>query len=125
MRVTSRFVAAIAVAAAIASPPILDANGPGAWTPEFAFKVKRVSLVRPLLKVTREETEAYCAAAGIEPIDDESNRSMEYSPPSAKSSARTNAMDESRRRADASGRTFLYRIWRNVRGRFMASMAPR
>ena len=48
MRMTSRLVSAIAIAAAaIAFQPILRANGPGAWTPEFAFKVKRVSLVRP------------------------------------------------------------------------------
>ena len=37
-----------------------------------------VRLVRPLLRMTREETEAYCAAAGIEPIDDESNHSTDY-----------------------------------------------
>ena len=46
---TSRFVAAIAIAMATALTPVttLRANGPEAWSPEFAFKVKRVSLVRP------------------------------------------------------------------------------
>jgi dipeptidyl aminopeptidase/acylaminoacyl peptidase len=47
MRVTLRLVAAIAIATAIAPLTTLRANGPEAWTPEFAFKVKRVSLVRP------------------------------------------------------------------------------
>jgi dipeptidyl aminopeptidase/acylaminoacyl peptidase len=47
MRVTFRFIAAIAIAIAIGPHATLRANGPEAWTPEFAFKVKRVSLVRP------------------------------------------------------------------------------
>ncbi len=46
-----------------------DAPWPTGGTPK---------LVRPLLKVTREETEAYCAAFGIQPIDDESNRSTDF-----------------------------------------------
>jgi dipeptidyl aminopeptidase/acylaminoacyl peptidase len=48
MRVTSRFVAAIALAVVGIGPQAtLRANGPEAWTPDFAFKVKRVTLVRP------------------------------------------------------------------------------
>ncbi len=35
-------------------------------------------LLRPLLHLSREETEAYCAAAGIEPIEDASNTSPRY-----------------------------------------------
>jgi len=44
---TSRFAIAIAIATAIAPVTALRANGPEAWSPEFAFKVKRVTLVRP------------------------------------------------------------------------------
>ena len=47
MRMTSRLVFAIAIVSAIGPVTALRANGPEAWTPEFAFKVKRVSLVRP------------------------------------------------------------------------------
>ena len=49
MRVYSRVVATltIAIALTIGSHPTLRANDVGAWTPEFAFKVKRVSFVRP------------------------------------------------------------------------------
>ena len=44
-----RFLGAISLAilTALGSGPSLRANGPEAWTPEFAFKVKRVSSVRP------------------------------------------------------------------------------
>ncbi len=37
-----------------------------------------LTLVRPLLEVTREETIAYCREAGLEPIEDPSNRSPAY-----------------------------------------------
>ena len=37
-----------------------------------------LALVRPLLEVTREETLAYCREAGLEPIEDPSNRSLAY-----------------------------------------------
>jgi tRNA(Ile)-lysidine synthase len=37
-----------------------------------------LSVVRPLLSLSRAETVAYCAAAGIEPLEDESNRSPTY-----------------------------------------------
>jgi dipeptidyl aminopeptidase/acylaminoacyl peptidase len=47
MRMISRFVATIAIATAIAPRTTLRANDVGAWTPEFAFKVKRVTQVRP------------------------------------------------------------------------------
>src|SRR6185436_6598005 len=47
MRITSRLVVSIAIATAIAPVTALRANGPEAWTPEFAFKVKRVTQVRP------------------------------------------------------------------------------
>jgi len=49
MRVSSRVVAtlAIAIAITIGSHATIRANDVGAWTPEFAFKVKRVSQVRP------------------------------------------------------------------------------
>jgi dipeptidyl aminopeptidase/acylaminoacyl peptidase len=47
MRMTSRLVIAIAIASAIAPATALRANGPEAWTPDFAFKVKRVNQVRP------------------------------------------------------------------------------
>jgi len=39
---------------------------------------ERLSLLRPLLQVTRDETRAYCAAAGVEPLEDESNASQRY-----------------------------------------------
>jgi tRNA(Ile)-lysidine synthase len=35
-------------------------------------------LVRPLLRVTRLETQAYCAAADVEPLADETNASSEF-----------------------------------------------
>ncbi len=38
----------------------------------------RAGVVRPLLEVTRAETEAYCAAHGLAPREDESNRSPRY-----------------------------------------------
>jgi len=37
-----------------------------------------VAVVRPLLTLTRAETEAYCRAAGFEPLEDESNRSPAF-----------------------------------------------
>ena len=37
-----------------------------------------LSLVRPLLALRREDTEAYCRAAGITPLEDESNRSAAF-----------------------------------------------
>jgi tRNA(Ile)-lysidine synthase len=37
-----------------------------------------VKLVRPLLRVTHDETQAYCRAAGVEPIADETNFSPEF-----------------------------------------------
>ncbi len=37
-----------------------------------------VAVVRPLLTLTRAETEAYCRAAGVQPLDDESNRSAAF-----------------------------------------------
>ena len=37
-----------------------------------------LALVRPLLEVTREETQAYCCEAGLEPLEDPSNRSLVY-----------------------------------------------
>ncbi len=37
-----------------------------------------LTLLRPLLHLSREQTAAYCAAAGIEPIDDASNLSRRY-----------------------------------------------
>ncbi len=37
-----------------------------------------ISLLRPMLHLSREGTAAYCAAAGIEPIDDASNVSRRY-----------------------------------------------
>ncbi|HET6897921.1 MAG TPA: S9 family peptidase, partial [Vicinamibacteria bacterium] len=46
MRVTLHLVAAIAIATAV-TPITTPANGPEAWSPDFAFKVKRVTLVRP------------------------------------------------------------------------------
>ena len=36
----------------------------------------QVALLRPLLEVSRSETEAYCRALGLEPRQDESNRSL-------------------------------------------------
>ena len=39
---------------------------------------KGLTLLRPLLHLSREETLAYCAAAGVEPIEDESNTSQRY-----------------------------------------------
>lgn len=39
---------------------------------------RRDGVIRPLLEVSRAETEAYCAALGLEPRDDESNRSATY-----------------------------------------------
>jgi len=47
MRVTSRIVAAFAIAIAIGPLATTSANDVGRWTPEFAFKVKRVTQVRP------------------------------------------------------------------------------
>jgi dipeptidyl aminopeptidase/acylaminoacyl peptidase len=47
MRVTSRFVAAFAIAVALGPRATTSANDVGRWTPEFAFKVKRVTQVRP------------------------------------------------------------------------------
>ncbi len=37
-----------------------------------------LTLVRPMLALTREETEAYCRSAGVQPIEDASNRSKAY-----------------------------------------------
>jgi tRNA(Ile)-lysidine synthase len=37
-----------------------------------------LSLVRPLLEATREETHAYCRQAGREPLQDATNRSLAY-----------------------------------------------
>ncbi|HLF79851.1 MAG TPA: tRNA lysidine(34) synthetase TilS [Dehalococcoidia bacterium] len=49
---------------------------PSSWrsTPDGA----RFRLVRPLLTVTHADTIAYCAARGIEPLEDESNASTAY-----------------------------------------------
>ncbi len=38
----------------------------------------RVALLRPLLDATREETAAYCRWKGLTPIDDATNRSLEF-----------------------------------------------
>ena len=37
-----------------------------------------LTLLRPLFHLTREDTLAYCKAAQVEPVDDESNASMRY-----------------------------------------------
>jgi tRNA(Ile)-lysidine synthase len=37
-----------------------------------------LTLIRPLLRLSRSETEAYCKAAGIEPLQDESNGSLAF-----------------------------------------------
>src|SRR5713226_5033280 len=47
MRTSLRILACLALALALAPPARVRANDVGAWTPEFAFKVKRVSQVRP------------------------------------------------------------------------------
>jgi tRNA(Ile)-lysidine synthase len=39
---------------------------------------QRVALVRPLLKVTREETRSYCLWKGVTPRDDSSNLSLQF-----------------------------------------------
>ncbi len=38
----------------------------------------RSSLIRPLLRLSRDDTLAYCAAAGIAPLQDETNASPDY-----------------------------------------------
>ena len=38
----------------------------------------KVALVRPLLEVTRDETEAYCRHRGVSPREDYTNRSMQF-----------------------------------------------
>ncbi|HEU0093635.1 MAG TPA: hypothetical protein VFS78_16105, partial [Vicinamibacteria bacterium] len=47
MRTSLRILACLALALGLAPPARVRANDVGAWTPEFAFKVKRVSQVRP------------------------------------------------------------------------------
>ena len=37
-----------------------------------------LTLLRPLLRLSRQETEAYCASAGISPVEDASNASPRY-----------------------------------------------
>ena len=37
-----------------------------------------LTLVRPLLRLSRRDTEAYCLAAGVRPVEDVSNRSAAY-----------------------------------------------
>jgi tRNA(Ile)-lysidine synthase len=57
-------------------------DGLGAMSPHAAWPLpghEDLALVRPLLPLTRAETRAYCAAAGIEPLDDETNASPDYS----------------------------------------------
>ncbi len=39
---------------------------------------KSLKLIRPLLDVSRQETQAYCEALGLSPISDSSNRSLSY-----------------------------------------------
>jgi tRNA(Ile)-lysidine synthetase-like protein len=56
-------------------------DGLGAMSPHAAWPLpghEGLALVRPLLPLTRAETRAYCAAAGIEPLDDETNISPDY-----------------------------------------------
>jgi tRNA(Ile)-lysidine synthase len=38
----------------------------------------QLALVRPLLRLTREDTTSYCRACGLEPVEDESNRSHDF-----------------------------------------------
>ena len=47
MRVSLRAILCFAAAVAIAPRARVRANDVGAWTPDFAFKVKRVTQVRP------------------------------------------------------------------------------
>ena len=47
-----------------------------AGLPAMAERERR--LVRPLLRVWREATLAYCAALGLEPLDDPSNRDPRF-----------------------------------------------
>ena len=42
------------------------------------MRPKRGAVVRPLLEVSHEETSAHCAALGLRPRDDRSNRSLVY-----------------------------------------------
>jgi tRNA(Ile)-lysidine synthase len=44
----------------------------------WPFTDNELRLVRPLLEVRRSETEAYCREAGLEPLEDTSNRSSRY-----------------------------------------------
>ena len=44
----------------------------------WPFPGHDLTLLRPLLRLSRQETLAYCAAAGVKPIDDESNASPRY-----------------------------------------------
>jgi tRNA(Ile)-lysidine synthase len=39
---------------------------------------EKLELLRPLLRLSRRDTLAYCAAAGVQPIEDESNASPRY-----------------------------------------------
>jgi tRNA(Ile)-lysidine synthase len=41
-------------------------------------KMKGLNLVRPLLSLTRSETEAYCRDAGVTPVLDDTNRSLAH-----------------------------------------------
>lgn len=40
--------------------------------------LRRLSVLRPLLSITRSQIEAYAAEAGIEPVEDETNQSQAY-----------------------------------------------
>jgi tRNA(Ile)-lysidine synthase len=56
-------------------------DGLAGMAPEAAWPFpghEKLKLLRPLLHLSREETEAYCRAAGIEPIEDASNVSPKY-----------------------------------------------
>jgi tRNA(Ile)-lysidine synthase len=55
--------------------------GLGGMAPRSAWPVARgegLTLIRPLLGLSRSDTEAYCRAAGVVPIEDESNASTEF-----------------------------------------------
>ncbi len=56
-------------------------DGLAAMSPDGAWPLSGsagLRLVRPLLCLTRDETLAYCAAAGAEPLQDESNASADF-----------------------------------------------
>ena len=56
-------------------------DGLAAMSPHADWPLPRhegLAVVRPLLPLTREETRAYCAACGVEPLDDETNASPDY-----------------------------------------------